>query len=114
MSKLVRDGVEESLAGRTARVVFRSAPESERRWLLFSKLLEEAGEWLLSGSNAERIRELGDIQEVIWALGEVDGIEQAEIIIQASEKRRERGSFSELAIMCIEIDDEHDEHGHAR
>lgn len=104
MAKLVRDGTEAALAGRNPRIAFDAAPSHQRTELTFAKLLEEAGEWLMAEGRDQRLKELGDLQEVVWALGEVDGISETEIAMQATEKRRVRGGFSDLCVMRVEAD----------
>jgi predicted house-cleaning noncanonical NTP pyrophosphatase (MazG superfamily) len=109
MSKLVRDGVEAHIrAAGGAHVTFSGAHPDRRLPLLFSKLLEEAGEWLGAEGREERLKELGDLVEVIWALGEIEGIEGDEILMQAFGKRRERGRFERLMVMSVELGPAHE------
>lgn len=106
MSKLVRDGVPDFLQKAGAHIEFTEALPDMREPLVFSKLLEEAGEWLSSRTRDERLKELGDLMEVIWALGEIDGIGSTEILQQAHGKHRARGGFENLAVMSVELGDD--------
>jgi predicted house-cleaning noncanonical NTP pyrophosphatase (MazG superfamily) len=102
MGKLVRDRTREVLEPQNPRIVFGRVMNDQRRGLLFSKLLEEAGEWLCANDREQKLKELADLAEVIWALGEMDGIGQAEIVLHASGKRAARGGFDELLVMTVE------------
>ena len=104
--KLVRDETEAALKGKNPHVVFDEAPPDQREGLLFSKLLEEACEWLCGRDREQRLKELGDLTEVLWALGEIDGIQPGEIVTQAAMKREARGGFSRLALLKVETGDE--------
>jgi predicted house-cleaning noncanonical NTP pyrophosphatase (MazG superfamily) len=106
MPKLIRDKTKEFLEKRNPRVVFKRAQESQRMGLLYAKLLEEVGEYMTTVGREGALKELGDIQEIIWALGEMDDITSIEIWTQAQAKRNVRGSFDDLVTMEVEIDDE--------
>lgn len=103
MDKLVRDGVPEFLKEQGTHITFRKAKKRERIDLLFTKLLEEAGEWLTARDEDQRLKELGDLQEVIWALAKIDGITPEAILLQAHKKQTLRGNFDELQVMGVEL-----------
>ena len=103
MSKLVRDRTPEFLEGKGTHIEFGTAPEEQRHVLLLGKLLEEAGEWLAAGGREARLKELGDLTEIIWAMGEADGIDRTEVLMQAHGKREARGSFDLLRTMNVEL-----------
>lgn len=100
MKKLVRSGTEKSLEGKNPQVKFARCVAT--RQLLFAKLLEEASEWSLATNREQHLMELGDIQEVLWALGEMDGIDRTEIALQAANKRAALGEFD--SCMTIELE----------
>lgn len=100
MSKLVRDNTEEALEN--PRVVFKRLPSGvDLRPHLIAKLLEEAGELNLANDSDQALKELGDLQEVIWALADVWNIGQLDVHMQATGKRNARGRFTG-AIMEVE------------
>ena len=103
MSKLVRDRTPEFLQRKGTHIEFHTAPEEQRHVLLLGKLLEEAGEWLAASGREARLKELGDLTEIIWAMGEADGIDRTEILMQAHGKREARGSFDLLRTMNVEL-----------
>jgi predicted house-cleaning noncanonical NTP pyrophosphatase (MazG superfamily) len=104
MRKLVRDKMEEFLEDKGAEIKYVKAPEEERDQLLFSKLIEELLEWMTAEGRENRLKELGDMQEVIWAMGSMEGIEATEILQQAHGKNKARGGFEKLIVMTVELD----------
>lgn len=103
MEKLVRDGVPEFLKEQGTHVTYKQAHEADRTGLLYAKLLEEIGELLTARDDEQKLKELGDLQEVIWALGEVNGITSEQILLQALKKQNLRGGFEELHVLGIEL-----------
>lgn len=94
MGKLVREEV-------MSQKKTTEASNPERPTRLLAKLTEEGFEWLLAEDHGERLRELADLQEVVWSLGKVDGISAEEITGEAVLKRQGRGSFDDLVIMDV-------------
>lgn len=86
MRKLVRTD-----SPRELKVVFEK--ENPTNPTLNAKLLEEVAELLLAGDRDQRLKELGDIQEVLWAVGDLNGITAMEITSQAISKRNALGTF---------------------
>jgi predicted house-cleaning noncanonical NTP pyrophosphatase (MazG superfamily) len=110
MSKLIRDGSKQFLESKHTEIVYEQAGPADRRLLLFSKLLEEAGEWLNARDKEQALKELGDLTEIIWALGEIDDIPAIEITSQAASKQRLRGGFDELWVMKVDVSEKKPEH----
>lgn len=98
--KLVRDKLPEIL-GEDLAVEFGNAHPGAASRLLIAKLLEEAGELLCADSRNGRLKELGDLQEVIWAIAELNAITSQEVLLQAMGKREARGGFRDLRTMEV-------------
>lgn len=82
--------------------VVRSASPQEYENFLREKLLEEVNEFLESGAQEE----LADIMEVVFALGEMKGVDERALRNIREEKRRERGGFSKR-ILLEKFEEEH-------
>lgn len=106
MRKLVRDKMEEFLEDKGASIKYVKAEPHERPTLLFNKLIEELLEWVSASDRDARLKELGDLQEIIWAMGKSDNIESTEILQQAHGKQKARGGFDELIVMTVELESE--------
>lgn len=104
MSKLIRDRLPAFLKREKATLVYKKAPESQRELLLFEKMMEEACEWLRATDDDQWLKELGDMQEVLWAMADAHGISEIEVIEQANAKRKARGGFTELQILDVELE----------
>jgi predicted house-cleaning noncanonical NTP pyrophosphatase (MazG superfamily) len=99
-NKLVRDRIPEIIKEAGKNACIRIADEAEYKHLLRQKLLEEANEFLESGSPEE----LADILEVVAALGGTYGLSFADLVKMAEEKRMDRGGFEER-IVLLSVDD---------
>lgn len=98
--KLVRDKQPELLPH--MRVEYSTAPPPRIRPMLLQKLLEEVGELVAANGQEDVLKELGDIQEVLWALGERSGITREQIMLQAYGKLEGRGGFTKAVTMeCV-------------
>lgn len=104
--KLVRDETPGILKANDPQIIFEKAPEMDRTFLLIQKLLEEVGELNAAMTTEEKLKELGDIQEVLWAFGKKDGISEMAIFMQAQSKRSARGEFDDLQVMKVQTADE--------
>lgn len=102
MSKLVRDKLEGLFKGKTLEATFKKAKKADAPKLLHIKALEESGEWLLAETKDQRLKELADLQEIIWSMGKLDNISPADIMAEAISKQQGRGSFDNLLIMEID------------
>jgi predicted house-cleaning noncanonical NTP pyrophosphatase (MazG superfamily) len=95
-NKLIRDRIPAIIeaAGKTYAV--EVLPDDEYRQALAAKLVEEAEEArtaLAGGSEAEVIKELGDLQEVIAAILAATGASAADVQRVQARRRHERGAF---------------------
>lgn len=104
MSKLVRDGSKEHVEKHDPKVVFRQRTENERFQLLLQKFLEELGEYLVAEGREQKLKELGDLTEIVWAMAESDEITPMEVAAQAAAKQMLRGKFDSLWVMEVELD----------
>jgi predicted house-cleaning noncanonical NTP pyrophosphatase (MazG superfamily) len=111
MSKLVRDRIRDILEPRNPRIVFSRVIDDQREGLLFSKLLEEAGEWLRVSRDdkgqrdkEQSLKELADLLEVVFALAKLDNISEAMVMSECLGKRMARGGFDQLLTMSVEAD----------
>jgi predicted house-cleaning noncanonical NTP pyrophosphatase (MazG superfamily) len=94
LPKLVRDKIPEIIAkdGRTV-VVRLASDEEEKRYFLMQKLIEELEEFNNSETRENKIKELADIIDVVYALGSHIGIAAGEISDASSSKRKANGGF---------------------
>lgn len=102
--KLVRDKIHElhargklgphpSGADRN-RQVFRKATPEEHRLLLYMKLAEEVGEIVSAMTHEQRMDELGDLEDLIYAIKAFEGHSSADIKRRWA-KKRHFGGFTE-------------------
>lgn len=98
--KLVRDRVGDFL-GETGGVSYRAPAQgrggNQHRELLKSKLLGEAGEYILSDDPSE----LADVLEVLRALAKLHGMTFGDVLLEADTKRAERGGFDGAICMWV-------------
>ena len=102
MGKLVQDLVPDLLGSEALRIAFAKADPSQRRHLLFAKLLEEAGEWLSASNPEDRLKELTDMQMVLRALAELDAISPEQAWRDAISKLAARGGYQDMIVMTVE------------
>ena len=93
--KLVRDHIPEIIRENGETPVTHVEEGYEYRMRLREKLCEEAEEFRESGNPEE----LADVLEVLAAIREVEGFEQAELEQLQEEKADERGRFSEGIVL---------------
>jgi predicted house-cleaning noncanonical NTP pyrophosphatase (MazG superfamily) len=95
-NKLVRDRIPEIIKADGGIPKIRILSEREYRIELLKKLVEESEEALkASGSKKELIKEIGDVQEVIEALVEANGLDPEEISRIKAERKLKRGAFEQ-------------------
>lgn len=103
MGKLVRDKVKDHLDQHEITLKYEDMPKRDAEKLLHGKLLEEATELLLTNDKEHALKELGDIQQVLWNLCYVWGWRPDEVHEEAQNKLNVRGGFSNLTVMSMEI-----------
>ena len=98
--KLVRDRIPEIIEAEGRKPLVRQLTGQKLRAALYDKLTEEHAELLAAKDNRDRLQELGDMAEVIFALAEQYGCDEAGLgeIIRA--KRKSHGSFSKGYYYC--------------
>ena len=90
-NKLVRDKIPEIINGKGGTATTRVLDEEEFIEALEEKLREEVIEYVDQPS----VEELADILEVVYALGELQGLKPREIEDVRKTKAETRGSFKE-------------------
>ncbi len=93
--KLVRDLIPEIIASKGGKVIAHFASQNEYELRLRAKLQEEVAEFLESGAPEE----LADIMEVVYALGDVAGLDSAGLESVRAAKAAERGGFKKKIIL---------------
>ena len=100
--KLVRDLIPEIIRAKGEECTTRIAQKKGGEYLGFLiKKLEEEKQEYLTADPSDVLGELGDMYEVIMALGEMHGYHRVDVIIAAEKKREERGGFTKRIIMQI-------------
>lgn len=94
-NKLVRDKIPEHIESKGGRPIFHVADEEEYRIKLGDKLLEEAKEFLDSGS----VEEVSDILEVVDAICEFYGFSKVDVYKIKIKKLEERGGFKKRIVL---------------
>jgi predicted house-cleaning noncanonical NTP pyrophosphatase (MazG superfamily) len=89
--KLVRDRIPEVVASNGDRAITRVLDDAEYKKALDNKLLEEVREYLKSGA----VEELADIEEVIRAILEHQGVALSDFHHQRRKKAKKRGGFKD-------------------
>lgn len=103
-NKLVRDRIPEIIerSGKRFRTVQLDDPTYEKE--LRMKLKEEMDELLQAESTEDRVEEMADLLEVVYALGNHYGVEPSEIERVRERKQQERGGFEER-ILLVDVED---------
>lgn len=98
--KLVRDKIPEIILSKGVTPVTHIADDKEYEEKLIEKLDEEVVEF-----NSDRtIEELADILEVVYAIGEYNGVAKEKLEEMRLEKREARGGFVGKIILDETID----------
>ena len=93
--KLVRDLIPEIIAAKGGEAKTHIAEQEEYKKKLREKLQEEVAEFLESGTPEE----LADVMEVVYALGEIAGVNPADLERIRAAKATERGGFEKKIIL---------------
>lgn len=94
-NKLVRDKIPQILAEKGIRSEAEIVKnEGAFQRLLWQKLIEESREAAVA-EKEHLLEELGDVETVIDAILEINGLTRDELIIQQDTKDRARGKFNE-------------------
>lgn len=99
--KLVRDRVPDMILRGGVTPVVRPALMDEEESLLRKKLLEEVGEVLEAGTPSEKMSELADVLEVVFAYAELLRNEDLKLpsVLQVKREKNERnGSFRRMLV----------------
>jgi len=109
-NKLVRDRIPEIIQRDGRRCGIRIASEEELVPLLKAKLIEEAQE--AAADDADLVKELADLAEVIDALLAAEGLDYETIRAKQEKRRLERGGFEKrLVLLWTEADPVNSPHG---
>lgn len=105
-NKLVRDGIPGILRQKGLKPVIGFVSGKDLEDALMNKIMEEAGELLAARisrlSAQEQAEELGDLMEVIYALGERLGFSHEKLDDVRQKKLRERGGFN-VGIVLVSV-----------
>ncbi len=96
--KLIRDNIPEILRNKGVEYKTRIAENEEYEQKLLEKLEEEVQE-LLSAEEKDKIEEVVDILEVLYAISEARGISREQIEEIRTQKAKERGGFRQRIIL---------------
>jgi predicted house-cleaning noncanonical NTP pyrophosphatase (MazG superfamily) len=104
-NKLVRDRIPEIIekSGKRFRTEVLDASTYEKE--LRVKLNEEKDELLQAETTEERVEEMADLLEVVYALSRHYGVEPDEIERVRERKYQERGGFAKK-ILLIDVEDD--------
>ncbi len=89
--KLVRDEIPKIIRASGGTCTVRVLDDREYRQALYAKLIEETEEYLQEPS----AEELGDILEVVYALGALEGLSPQQLEEQRVCTQRQRGGFND-------------------
>lgn len=92
--KLVRDNIPNIIKENGNTPIIRILSDEEYKIELEKKLIEECNE-VLESTNEDRIEELADLLEVIYALARIENKEFKDIDEICKLKRLKRGSFND-------------------
>lgn len=93
--KLIRDGIPNIILGVGKKCVTRVLNPEEYRGYLQKKLQEEVEEFLEN----QKLEELSDILEVVYALAEERGVSPGELETLRLKKKKERGGFNRRLLL---------------
>lgn len=98
-NKLVRDKIPEYLALKDIKALTRVLAKKDYLVELRKKLTEEILEYFAAKKKKDRLEELADVLEVIYALAELDGCSPKELEKIRLEKADERGAFRDRVFL---------------
>ena len=101
--KLIRDRVPEHLAARGVKHEVRVLGEDEYVEALRAKLREEVAEFESASAAEDRVAELADVLEVVYALARLDAVTPDRLEQQRSTKASRNGTF-ERRLLLTEAD----------
>ncbi len=97
--KLVRDRIPEIIRADGRKFRSRVADDNEHHDLLLRKLDEEIKELKKTKNKNEKLNELADVLEVIYAIAEHHEIDRKDIENKRKKKAQERGAFKKRIIL---------------
>lgn len=103
-NKLVRDRIPEIIRQAGAGCRTRTLSGEELRSALTTKLDEEIAEYRHASTDRDRLEELGDVLEVLYALARYHGSSPDQLLAVNAAKRQTRGGF-EKALWLVDTDD---------
>jgi predicted house-cleaning noncanonical NTP pyrophosphatase (MazG superfamily) len=92
-NKLVRDNIPDIIKSRGGDPITRILDDTEYRLELEKKLLEEANE-VINASGDDRIEELADLLEVMYALMDLENKSLEDVQVVRENKALKRGAFT--------------------
>lgn len=102
-NKLVRDRIPEIIAEQGKQFAMAVYDETAYLDALKQKAIEEANEVAIAESDAELIKEIGDLYEVLDALLSAIGISRDDVYLLQEKRRIKRGGFEDrLELLWVE------------
>lgn len=98
-NKLVRDKIPEILAEKSCAPEIEVLSETDYLRLLNEKLIEEAREVICAESKIDKIEEIADVLEVLYAIMKNLGISREKIEEVRKEKVEKRGGFDNKILL---------------
>lgn len=96
-SKLVRNNIPSIIQSSGKQPSFHTAENDEYKRLLYEKLREEVDEFL----NSDDPTELGDVLEVVYAIGEVNNLTKEQLEHIREQKAAVNGPFTKRIVLDI-------------
>jgi predicted house-cleaning noncanonical NTP pyrophosphatase (MazG superfamily) len=103
-NKLVRDKIPEIIEETGKKYRVKKLDKAEYQKELVLKLSEEINEFSNSTSDEEAVEELTDLLEIIYAIGNLHGVDQAYLESIRLDKAEKRGGF-EGRVYLIDVQD---------
>ena len=94
ISKLVRDNVPDIIRRSGRNPMIKELKGKQYVHALNEKLIEEHEEYIAEKDSEESIAELADMIEVIYSLAKNKGVNEKELLLIVSDKRKKNGSFN--------------------
>ncbi len=104
-NKLVRDLIPQIIENDRKTSVTRVLSDSEFAAELKRKLSEEVAEYEEAATSNERLEELADLLELVYAAAVLEGADEDRLNVVREEKRALRGGF-EGRLYLVEVQDE--------
>ncbi|WP_067843109.1 nucleoside triphosphate pyrophosphohydrolase [Amphibacillus sediminis] len=104
-NKLIRDKIPALLEEKQTSYQIEKIRKDDRfEQVLRKKLTEEVAEFLAANEKAERLEEIADIIEVLYALAQLDHVQPNQVEQIRQDKKLERGGFDQRLFLVSTTD----------